>query len=85
MIGGPAFTILLSLIFLLVIEKYNSIYAYPIVFFQLFFRFFSLFFGGFGKQDEALISGMFNLGTYTAAVIVLLLLFLIAWRASRKL
>jgi hypothetical protein len=39
-IGGPAFTILLSILFLLIIEKYRTIYAYPFVFFQMFMRFF---------------------------------------------
>ena len=49
-IGGPAFTILLSLLFLLIIEKYKTIYAYPFVFFQMFCRFFSLVFGGSGNR-----------------------------------
>ncbi|MCU0415005.1 MAG: hypothetical protein MUE91_11500, partial [Ignavibacteriaceae bacterium] len=31
--GGPAFTILQAIIFLIVIEKTKSIYAYPVVFF----------------------------------------------------
>ena len=81
-IGGPAFTILLSLLFLLIIEKYKTIYAYPFVFFQMFMRFFSLVFGGFGQQDEARISAILGLGTYTVAIIVLLILFLIVLRAS---
>lgn len=81
-IGGPAFTIFLSLIFLLVIEKFKTIYAYPVVFFQFFCRFFSLIFGGFSKQDEARISAILELGTYTVAIMVLLILFLIIWRAS---
>ena len=85
LIGGPAFTILLSILFLIVIEKYRTIYAYPIVFFQMFNRFFSLVFGGFSKQDESKISAILNLGTYTVAIIVLLLLFLIVLTASNKL
>ncbi|MEK6780954.1 MAG: hypothetical protein AABY93_04580 [Bacteroidota bacterium] len=80
--GGPAFTILLSLIFLLIIEKYRTIYAYPVVFFQFFCRFFSIVFGGFSKQDEARISVTVGLGTYTVAIVGLLILFLIVWRAS---
>jgi hypothetical protein len=80
--GGPAFTILLSLIFLLIIEKYKTMYAYPFVFFQMFFRFFALVFGGFEQQDEARISAILQLGTYSVAIIVLLLLFLILLRAS---
>ena len=84
-IGGPVFTILLSILFLLVIEKYRTIYAYPIVFFQMFFRFFSLVCGGFSKQDESRISTILNLGTYTVAIIVLFLLFLIVLKASNKL
>ena len=80
--GGPAFTILLSLFFLLIIEKYKTIYAYPFVFFQMFCRFFALVFGGFGQQDEARISAILGLGKYTVAIIVLLILFLILLRAS---
>jgi len=41
LIGGPAFTILLSVISLLIIEKYSTIYAYPLVIFQMVLRFFS--------------------------------------------
>ncbi len=81
-IGGPAFTILLSLLFLLIIEKYKTMYAYPFVFFQWFIRFFSLVFGGFGQQDEAGISAILGLGKYTVAIAVLLILFLIVLRAS---
>ena len=81
-IGGPTFTILLSLFFLLIIEKYKTIYAYPFVFFQMFCRFFALVFGGFGQQDEAKISAILGIGAYTVAIIVLLILFLIVLRAS---
>lgn len=84
-IGGPAFTILLSLIFLLIIEKSKNIYAYPFVFFQFFMRFFSLAFGGFGKQDEAKISAILQLGPYTIAILVVFILFIITWRASHLL
>jgi hypothetical protein len=85
LIGGPAFTILLAILSLLIIEKYNTIYVYPLTFFQFFLRFFSLFFGGFGKQDEAKISAVAGLGTYIVAVIVLLILLLIVLRAGYKL
>lgn len=83
--GGPAFAILLSLLFLFIIEKYKTIYAYPVVFFQMFCRFFSLVFGGFALQDEARISALLGIGTYTIAIVVLLLLFLIVLRASHRL
>jgi hypothetical protein len=85
LIGGPAFSILQSIIFLVIIEKFRTIYVYPFVFFPMFMRFFSLAVGGFGKQDEAKISALLELGTYTVAVIVLLILFLIVWKASHKL
>lgn len=81
-VGGPAFTILQAIIFLIVIEKTKSIYVYPVVFFAGFARFFSIIFGGFNKQDEAYISAMLNIGTYTFAAIVLLILFIIVWRSS---
>jgi hypothetical protein len=85
LIGGPAFTLLLSILFLIVIEKYRTIYAYPVVFFQMFMRLFALVCGGFSKQDEYRISIILNQGPYTVAIIVLLLLFLIVWRAGYKL
>jgi hypothetical protein len=84
-IGGPAFTILQAILFLLIIKKYSAMYAYPFVFFPMFMRFFSLVFGGFNKQDEARISAILELGTYTVAIIVLLILFLIVLKAGYKL
>jgi hypothetical protein len=80
--GGPAFTILQAIIFLAIIEKSKSIYAYPVVFFAAFSRFFSVVFGGFSLQDEARISSMLDISIYTVAIIVLLVLFLIVWRSS---
>jgi len=85
LIGGPAFTILLAVIALLGLEKHSTIYVYPILFFQFVLRFFSLVFGGFSQQDEARISKIMGLGTYTVGIIVLLILFLIVIRASYKL
>ena len=80
--GGPAFTILQAIIFLAIIEKSKSIYAYPVVFFAAFSRFFSVVFGGFSLQDEARVASMRDIGIYTVAIIVLLVLFLIIWRSS---
>lgn len=80
--GGPAFSILQAMIFLLIIEKTKSIYVYPAVFFAAFVRFFSIVFGGFNMQDEAKISAMLGIGTYTTAIIVILLLFLFILRSS---
>lgn len=85
LIGGPAFTILLAILALIVIEKYRTIYVYPVVFFQMFMRFFSLACGGFTKQDEFKISTILHLGPYTVAIIVSLSLFLIVLRTSNKL
>lgn len=83
--GGPVFTILQACIFLVFIEKTKSIYAYPFVFFAAFIRFFSIVFGGFSQQDEARISSTLNIGTYTVAIIVILVLFLTVWRSSYSL
>lgn len=84
-IGGPAFTILLALFSLFFLEKYSSVYAYPVLFFQFVCRFFSLVFGGFSQQDEARISSLMGLGIYTVGIIVLIMLILIVIRASYKL
>jgi hypothetical protein len=84
-IGGPAFTIFLAVISLLILEKYTTIYAYPVLFFQFVCRYFSLVFGGFSQQDEARISLITGLGTYTVGILVLIILLLIVTRASYKL
>lgn len=84
-IGGPAFTILFSIIFLLIIEKYQTVYVYPFVFFQMFMRFFSLVFGEFHNQDEARISSLLGIGTYTIAIIVLIILLFVVLKASNRL
>ena len=83
--GGPIFTILQAILFLVLIEITKSIYAYPFVFFAAFSRFFSIVFGGFSQQDEARISAILDIGTYTIAIVVLLVLFLIVWRTSYSL
>ena len=82
LMGGPAFTILQAIIFLIVIEITKSVYAYSFVFFAGFIRFFSILFGGFNFQDEAKISAILNIGIYTIAAIVLVILFLIVWRGT---
>ena len=48
----------------------------------MFCRFFALVFGGFGQQDEAKISALLGLGTYTVAIVVLLVLLVMVLRAS---
>lgn len=82
LLGGPAFTVLLALIFLMIIWRYKVTWAYPFVFFQFFCRFFSIVFGGFGNQDEAKISAIIGVGKYTIAIAVILLLFFMIWRGS---
>ena len=82
-IGGPAFTILQGLLFLLLTWLTKSIYAYSITFFAVFSRFFSIVFGGINLQDEARIAAMLDLNKYLVAAIVLTLLFLILWRSNR--
>ena len=77
--------ILLSFVFLLIIENHKTVYAYPVVFFQLFCRFPPLLLGGFNKQDEARISALLGIETCTVAIIGLLILSLMAWRASHML
>jgi len=81
-LGGPVFTILLALIFLLIIKIYMTKWAYPFVFFQFFCRFFSIFFGEFSIQDEAKVSAIIGIGKYTIAISVILILLFITWRGS---
>jgi hypothetical protein len=82
-IGGPFFTILQGLIFLLLTWLTKSIYAYSITFFAVFSRFFSIVFGGINLQDEAGIAAMLDWNKYLVAAIVLTILFLILWRSNR--
>jgi len=82
-IGGPLFTILQAVIFLIVTKKTESIYAYTIVFIAVFSRFFSIILGGISLQDESRISSMLHVNEYLIALIVLLILFILLWRSSR--
>ncbi|MDP4176497.1 MAG: hypothetical protein Q8933_21135 [Bacteroidota bacterium] len=84
-IGGPAFTVLLAVLSLLLLEKYSIIYAYPVLFFQFVLRFFSLAFGEFSQQDEARVASIMGLGTFTVGIIIMIILLLIIIRASYKL
>jgi hypothetical protein len=84
-IGGPAFSILQSILALLIIEKYRALYAYPFAFFPMFSRYFSLLLGGFEKQDEAHIALMLGVWKYLVALIVLVTLTAIVARCSSRL
>jgi hypothetical protein len=84
-IGGPAFSILQATLALLIVERYNELYAYPFAFFPAFNRFFSLLLGGFMKQDEARISAILGIGIYVVAIVVLVILLSIVIRCSHKL
>lgn len=83
--GGPGFSILMASAAWVVIEKYGTAYAYPFLFFPFYSRAFSLLFGGFAKQDEALISATLGLGKYTVALIVCTVLLGLVWRGSQRL
>jgi hypothetical protein len=83
--GGPAFSIIQSLVALLIIEKYHAWKAYPFAFFPMFSRYFSLVFGGFEKQDEAQIAIALGMWRYLAALIVLVTLTATVARCSSRL
>jgi hypothetical protein len=82
-IGGPLFTIIQGLIFLLITWLTKSIFAYSFAFFALFSRFFSIVFGGINLQDEARVSLMINTNKYLMAGLVLATLFIILWRCNK--
>ena len=82
-IGGPFFTIIQGLIFLLITWKTKSIIAYSIAFFAVFSRFFSIVFGGINLQDEARIASMLEINKYLIAATVLTILFLILWKCNQ--
>lgn len=82
-IGGPIFTIIQGLIFLLIVKITHSIYAYSIAFFAVFSRFFSIVFGAINLQDEARIASILDVNKYLVAMTVLTILFLILWRCNK--
>lgn len=82
-IGGPTFTILQAFTFLIILRFTKSILAYSFVFFAVFSRFYSIVFGGLSLQDESYIGNMLGIDSLIIAGIVLLILFLILWRASK--
>jgi len=79
--GGVCFTLLLTVFFWCIIEKYKAIYAYPVVFFNFFMRLFPQIMN-FDAQDESSISMLLGIGKYAVAIIVLITLFLMTLRAS---
>jgi hypothetical protein len=82
-IGGPVFTIFQALIFTLVLVFYQSVYAYSLVYFAFFIRFYSIVFGGFKYQDESRIGDMLNIPAVLVAALVIGILILILWRATK--
>ena len=82
-IGGPLFTIIQGLIFLLITWKTKSIISYTFVFFASFSRFFSIVFGGLNQQDEARIASMLDVNKFLVAISVLTILFFILWKSHR--
>ncbi len=82
-IGGPVFTIMQALIFAAIVIKTKSVYAFSLVFFAFFSRFFSIVFGGIDLQDEARIASMLNVNKYLVSFLVLFVLVIILWRSSR--
>lgn len=82
-IGRPLFTILQAALFLMITGFTRSIYIWSIGFFAVFSRTFSLLFGGLDLQDEAHIASMLQVSKYLVAGIVLVILLLILWKATR--
>jgi hypothetical protein len=82
-IGGPAFTILQGLLFLVLTWFTRSVYAFSVAFFAVFSRTFSILFGGLDLQDEARIASLMHISKYLVAGIVLAALLLIGWKCSR--
>ena len=81
-IGGPAFTIFQALLFLVIVHRTKSIYAYSVIFFAVFSRLFSIVFGGLDLQDEAGIASLIGANKYLVATVVLLILFMILWKSN---
>lgn len=82
-IGGPLFTIFQALAGLVITRATRSVYAYSIVFFAVFSRFFSILFGGINAQDEATVASLLNTDKYLIAGIVLAILGFIQWKSNR--
>ncbi len=82
-LGGPIFTVLQGLVFLMLTWLTKSIYAFSISFFAVFLRFFSIVFGGINLQDEARIAVMLDWNKYLVSAFVLTILFLILWKSKR--
>ena len=82
--GGICSTLLLTVVFGFIIEKFKTIYAYPVVFCNFIFRLFPQIIK-FDFQDEAKISALLEVGKYTITIIVFIPLLLVTWRASHVL
>ncbi len=83
-IGGPLFTILQAFIFTLIVIYSKSIYAFSVVFFAFFARFFPILFAGFKNQDEYRIVQFLDANPYLIAILVLVVLSSLVLISSRK-
>jgi hypothetical protein len=84
-LGGPMFTLLQAFVAWLIVERTESMAAYPFLFFAAFCRFFSIVLGGHALQDEARIASLMHLPGFVPAIGVLSLLAGLVWRGTRVL
>ncbi len=72
-LGGPLFTVLQAMFAFYLIMKYKKLFIYPFLFFPFLMRLFSLTFA-FKLEDEAIISSMLEIGTFTFPLIIIIIL-----------
>ena len=83
-IGGPMFTIIQAFVFTLIVVYSRSVYAFSVVFFAFFARFFPILFGGFQNQDEYRIAEFLKVSPYLIAMLVLTILTTLVILSARK-
>ncbi|HEX7046276.1 MAG TPA: hypothetical protein VF275_01715 [Gammaproteobacteria bacterium] len=83
--AGPLITILQAVIAYLLIRRSGSALFYPFLFIALFMRAAAMLVSIANPNDEARISMMLGIGTWTLPALVISGLFAMTWMASRKL
>lgn len=83
--AGPVITILQAVIAFLVVQRRFSLSAYAFLYVAAFMRFAAMLMTPFNPNDEARLGEALGLGQWVLPLLVVAVLMLVTWRASRRL
>jgi hypothetical protein len=82
--SGPVFTIIQGIVFYFILKKYKNILLYPFLFLPFIMRLGAAWANRFQPNDEGRISLYLGFNLYTISTIVVVFLFFLSFRISKK-